>query len=375
MKNVVIAGAGITGCFTAYFLGRLGIRATLVERSSIAAQASGHNPGGLNPLHGPGIPGPMLPLALHSFRLHHEHAPEIARLSGSPAPLIQRVSRIELAFDEREFGELSATHALYEGAEGFAARYIDQRSLLAEEPRCNPDAIGGLFLEGNGMIESASYTAATCQAAQKLGADLRISAVLGLKHAGSRVTAVNTSSGEIGCEALVLATGPFMEEAERWLGLSIPVRPLKGQLLRAALPDPPFRHHLTWKATGVYHLPGGKAWFGGTQENAGYDVQPTAEGREAILNAVSRLAPCLRDARILSHEAALRPSTPDGLPMLGRAPGWDNVYLASGAGTKGMLLGAGLGEAAAHLAADCAPAFDLTCFSLDRFNPPIRPSR
>ncbi|HUF61647.1 MAG TPA: FAD-dependent oxidoreductase [Verrucomicrobiales bacterium] len=372
MKNVVIAGAGITGCFTAYFLGRLGIRTTLVERSKVADQASGHNPGGLNPLHGPGIPGPMLPLALRSFRLHHQHAPEIARLSGSPA-IIQRVSRIELAFDESESIELSATRDLYEDTEGFAARWMDQRSLLAEEPRCHPDAAGGLFLEGNGMIESASYTAAACQAAQKLGVELRYGAVLGLKHAGSRVNAVTTSAGEIGCDALVLATGPFMEEAERWLGLSIPVRPLKGQLLRAALPDPPFRHHLTWKAIGVYHLPGGNAWLGGTQENAGYDLEPTAEGREAILEAVSRLAPCLRDARILSHEAALRPSTPDGLPLLGRAPGWDNVFLASGAGTKGMLLGAGLGEAAACLVADCVPLLNMECFSPERFNPPVRP--
>jgi glycine/D-amino acid oxidase-like deaminating enzyme len=220
------------------------------------------------------------------------------------------------------------------------------------------------------MIDSPAYTAAVCQAATALGAELRLGPLAGIVRRGTRVTAVRAKSDTILCDALILATGPYLEDAENWLSTAIPVRPLKGQLLKAAIPPPAFRHHVTWKAAGIYSLPGGAAWLGGTQENAGYDRQPTAEGREAVLDAVSRLVPSLRnEARIISHEAALRPMTPDGLPVLGRVPDWENVYVVSGAGTKGMLLGAGMGECAACIVTDSQPACDVQPFSLDRFNP------
>ena len=82
LNDVVIVGAGAMGCAVAYYLGKEGIGSTIVERDGVAAHASGYSAGGLNPLEGTGIPGPLGPLAITSFRMHKEIWPELAERSS-----------------------------------------------------------------------------------------------------------------------------------------------------------------------------------------------------------------------------------------------------------------------------------------------------
>ena len=367
MENTVVIGAGITGCFAAYFLASRGLPVTIIDPDGPGRQASGNNPGGLNPFHGPGIPGPSLPLAIHAFQLHLQHQKTIASLSRQDA-VIHRVTRIELAFNDAEAAALENVRRLYEEADGFSANNLDRKELRQEEPRCNKDAVAGLLMSGNGMIDSPVYTRAVCQAALRGGARLIEERVRGIETRDGKVHAVVTETGSLPCSAVVLATGPWMEEPEEWLGVSIPVTPLKGQLLLAELPGDPLQHHITHHANGVYRLPGGKVWLGGTLEHAGYDRTPTSEGRSKILQETTRMLPCLKDCQIVGHVSALRPSTPDGLPVVGRVPGWNNVCVASGAGPKGMLLGPGLADGVVRLMLGESQGFALEPFALERFN-------
>ena len=77
--------------------------------------------------------------------------------------------------------------------------------------------------------------------------------------------------------------------------------------------------------------------------------------------------PCFAGAELVLHTACLRPVTPDWLPILGRAPGWDNAYLATGAGKKGILLAPAMGRAVADLVAGGEPELDLSPFAPERF--------
>ncbi|RLB63741.1 MAG: hypothetical protein DRH08_10660, partial [Deltaproteobacteria bacterium] len=185
MDNVIVVGAGITGSFTAFFLAQRGIPTVLVEQAGVGNQASAHNPGGLNPLHGPGIPGPMSPFAMHSFDLHLSHQQQIRDLTGVDFKF-RRVSRIELAFDDEERGKLQAATKSYEASAGFSAQWLDKAEVLALEPRISPEIIGGLLMTGNGMVDSHQYTVAIAQAAQKLGARIVEGTVTGLEQEGSR---------------------------------------------------------------------------------------------------------------------------------------------------------------------------------------------
>jgi len=357
--DTVIIGAGITGCFVAYFLARRGHRVCVIERAGIGRQASGVNPGGLNPLHGPGIPGPMQSLALRSHRLHVEHSPTIGETRA--------VSRIELALEESDRPHLEAAARLYDETDGFSATWLDRDALLREEPRCTDRAIGGLVLAGNRMVDAASYPEAVAKASRAFGANFLEASVNGLRTSGSRVTAAITDAGDVACQSVVLATGPWIREPERWLAVTLPVTPLKGELLQVRFPGAPLEHDVTRGPIGIYSQPDGSAWLGGTREDSGYDARPSDSGTKAIVAETTKLVPEVARAKILAHRAALRPVTPDGLPLVGRIPGWENAYVASGAGPKGMLLGAGIGEIVACLVAGESLPLPIEHLSPERF--------
>ena len=69
-SEVVIVGGGAAGCAVAYYLVRSGVKATVVEGQGVASQGSGYAAGGLNPLQGAGIPGPLGPFVWESFQMH-----------------------------------------------------------------------------------------------------------------------------------------------------------------------------------------------------------------------------------------------------------------------------------------------------------------
>jgi glycine oxidase len=361
--RIVVIGGGITGVFAAYFLTRLGAAATIIEHGGIGSQASGHNAGGLNPLHGPGIPGPMHELALRSLRLHLEHWENVRRLSGIDFQG-RLVPRLHVALDDREASALAAREQLHNATDGFAARWLSSAELRKTEPRISPEAMGGLWTEGNVRVEPRRYTNAVAGAATALGARVVATEALGLRHRDGFVTGVVLSSGTVECDGVVIAPGPWCEKPRGWLGVDIPIEPLKGELLLVEVGDPAPEAEITWDRFGVYAGSGRQRWLGGTEDRAGFDLEPTPAARKRILDGIARLAPGLRPLRVVGQVAGLRPVTRDGRPIIGIPSAWRNVCLAGGAGRKGLLLAAGLGLAAAELLvggstqmsiAECAP--------------------
>ena len=74
-SDVVVVGGGAAGCSVAYHLSLAGVKTTIIEPAGIGSQASGYSAGGLNPLQGNGVPGPLGPLGMESFRMHeHLHS-------------------------------------------------------------------------------------------------------------------------------------------------------------------------------------------------------------------------------------------------------------------------------------------------------------
>src|SRR5690606_28227291 len=134
--------------------------------------------------------------------------------------------------------------------------------------------------------------------------------------------------------------------------------------------------HVTWRQYGIYRLPEDVArqyegvWLGGTREQAGFDLSPTVSGRQEILEGVARLAPGLTELRIRRHAAALRPVTPDGLPLVGKLEGLENAFVATGAGTKGMLISAGMADSVVRSIAGREQVIELDRFDPARFARP-----
>ena len=130
-SEVVVIGGGAAGCAAAFCLAEAGIRTTIVEREGVASYASGYSAGGLNPLQGAGIPGPLAPMAWQSFRMHLELWERLEEASGVDFHA-RRISSVDAAFDDEELAGLEETRALFEAAEGFSAQWADAAELLRD---------------------------------------------------------------------------------------------------------------------------------------------------------------------------------------------------------------------------------------------------
>jgi len=355
---VCVIGGGVVGCAVSYRLSRNDFAVTLIERDGIAAHASGHNAGNINPLHG--TAAKLIPFALNSFRLHRGLRAEIAPFLRAQA---QQVRRLHLGFSAADRAELEHTAALFNATEGFCARWLDPSDLAGHDARLAKDAASALLTEGNLAIDGAVFTRALADAATHAGATIIRQAATGLATRGDRITGVRTGEGVIACDAVVLATGPWTTESKEWLGIDIPVAPLKGEMLLVRLPGgkPPF--DCSWGGTSLYRWRGDDLWIGATQAHTGFYAAPTPHARETLLSRAARIMPAATEATVLRHVAALRPMPQGGAVLAAAAPGWSNAFLANGAGGKGVLLCAGIADAIVTLVGGEYCAAPLPAFS------------
>ena len=349
--DVAIIGGGIAGSAAAYYLAEQGVKAVIIEREGIGAMASGYNAGGLNPLEGHGWPQ-LRPMALQSFRLHQQLWDALPAATG--IDYHGRISSIiKVAFTEDELPELRETLATFNNAPepGFSAAWLEREDALSLEPRLSPDIIAGVRAVGNGALDGMEFTQALAAAAQKRGAKVVSASAVGLRLGSGRVESVVTGDGEIPCGALLIAAGPWCRIAEQWLDIAIPVDPLKGQIIRLQPNGPGLDYELIGGGSSMYAKTDGLIWCGSTEEDAGFDLSLTDDARARILEMAVRLMPSLANAAVVQQTACLRPLTPDWLPIVGRAPGWENAYIAAGGQKKGILLGPAMGKGIAEIIA------------------------
>ncbi|MDP6402552.1 MAG: FAD-dependent oxidoreductase [SAR202 cluster bacterium] len=364
--DVVVLGAGAAGCATAYFLAREGVRVRVIERESIGSCASGYAQGMLNPLTGNGIPGPNEPLAIAGFNMHRELWP-VLQEEAQVDIQARMVPQLDLCFRVDEIDGLREEMERWDRADGFSARWLGPDEVHRLEPRIAEDVKGAVLLENVGMLDSYRYTLALAQAAERHGAEFVTGEVVGLRSSGGRATGVAMGRGDIPCQAVVIALGPWSGRASDWLGLDIPVEPLKGQMIYLEGLDPPLEQYVHGPGTLAQKVDG-NVWIGATEEHAGFDTGTTVEARDSLVRMALEMVPSLGRLGFLRQTACLRPVTPDSRPIIGRLPGWDGVFLATGAEKKGILFSPAMGRAVADLILTGNTSLSLEAYSPERFS-------
>jgi glycine/D-amino acid oxidase-like deaminating enzyme len=333
-RRVVVVGGGVVGCALAFDLSCAGHDVVLLDRDDPPANASRKNAGNVNPLLG-SSPN-CVPQALAAFRLHSEVREALSRL-GCVELVTAPVERLLLGFDEAERPRLEEVARLHHATEGFSAHWIGRAEALRREPRLAADVAFALVTTGALSVDGAAFVAALAQGAAKLGAAILRADACGAEVLGDRVVAVRTADRAVPCDELVLATGPWVGEWRDWLGVEIPVRAVKGEMLLIDLPGGPPCCDLTYGSTSLYRRRDAQVWVGTTSAESGLDCVPTADARRILTRGATQMIPAAGRAEILAHVAALRPiATPDA-PIARRAIGWRNVLIANGGGFKGVL--------------------------------------
>ncbi|MCH8025614.1 MAG: glycine oxidase ThiO [Chloroflexi bacterium] len=363
--EVVIAGAGIIGCAIAYELSRRGVSCLLLDGRRLGMAATNAAAGILAPLAEFRRPDTLVNFGLASLRLYpawvqrlREEVPDIDvefALDGV----------LRVAFDEEELTELRAG-LRYRGELGLVE--LDRALVREVEPRLASDVAGGLLCPQEGQVGNQLFTLALSRAAQRRGARVVEGCpVLGFRTSGGRVAAVRTPQGEFACDHLVLATGPWTRPLAGKLGVEVPSRPVRGQMLALGRMVTPIRHVIWGKRGYLVPRANGLVFAGATVEKVGFRIRTTKRGLTQVRQAAFELVPQLRHAREHFSWAGLRPDSPDGLPILGPLPGWANVTVATGHFRNGILLAPITGELIAEAIVDARTPEALSPFSPARF--------
>ena len=335
--DVVIVGAGVMGCATAYYLSKEGYRVVVLEKESVASGASGVSAAmlgtaasGKKPL----PPRPVADLGISSFRLHQELAKILPEESSVDIGYRENIS-ISPAFTDED----AAMFKSQTEKSGGQLQWIENNSLRKLEPRLNSKALGAL-ISPQAQVVASRFVLALAKAGERVGMEIHHCEAVGLKIQGQRVSGVQIDGEDsISAKHIVLAMGPWSQQITTWIGLKIPIYPVRGQILQLRVPDPQIKGSISYGGMYVVSKADGTTLAGTTEEHeSGFVNLPTPEGRKVIMEGILRLAPSLNEAEVLNHVSGLRPGSGDGLPLIGPVPGWDGLYIVSGHFRTGMNL-------------------------------------
>ncbi|HWP28151.1 MAG TPA: glycine oxidase ThiO [Chloroflexota bacterium] len=364
--DVAIVGGGVIGCAAAYYLARAGARVVVLERDRIGAEASTAAAGLLAPLAEDARPGPFLDLALASLARYPALATELRATTGIDIELLTP-GLLRLALDEAEAADYQAS-LRWQQQRGLPVRWLEGAEVRTLVPQVTSSVCGAVYSELEHHVNPVRLVEALARAAAAHGAEFRLGTpVQGLCWQGRRVVGVRLPEGELAAGHVVLAAGAWAAACGDWLGIRLPVEPVKGQLV-AILPETTTLRHPLYGRRG-YLVPkaDGTVYVGATVERVGFDRRVTAAGVASLLGLLCELVPPLSTATFVRAWAGLRPGTPDHLPVLGPVPGIEGVTLATGHYRNGILLAPISGELVAQAAQGKPTTLPLAPFSPARF--------
>ena len=328
--DVAVVGGGVTGCACAHVLAGAGLRVRVHEAREIAGGASGRN-GGFA-LRGGALTydvaraqlGPERARAL--WQLTERYLERLAELAGDA---FRRTGSLRLAADAPEVAELEAEYeALRE--DGFA---VEQRAELGE-PLAGRFQ-GAIFHPPDGALQPARWVRRLAARAGEAGVQLR-------EHSPIE------SLDELGAEQMVIATDGYTSGLDP--ALDAAVTPTRGQIVvtepleRRVFPCPHYARHGYdyWQQTRD-----GRLVAGGLRDKA-LETENTAEETTTplIQGHLERfVAELLGKPPVITHRwAGIFGTTEDRLPLVGRLPGRDEVWISVGYSGHGNVMGLACGE-------------------------------
>ena len=365
--DVAIIGGGVIGCSIAYQLSKAGVQVSVIEREEIAAEASRAAAGLLAPAEVLTGPKAVADLFLASWSMTAEIIAEIEAASGVQVEYFQTGALHVLtnADDQsslRRYAEIWRAH-------GSDVKWLTGDQVYQYEPLLHHTLDAALYIPEAASIRPRLMTRAYAEAARKSGADFyEHTEVIGLKLGSGKVVGIETAQGQtIHCNRVVIATGAWSAHIGSWLGLTIPVFPARGQILALKQPATPLKY--TISGNDIYMVPkiDNTIYVGATIEQVGFDKSNTAGGIAWLLSSAIELVPELEHAAIADIWSGLRPWSQDSYPILGKAPGWENVILATGHGPGGFELSAITGKTIAELITTGQTPALIQPFGLERF--------
>jgi glycine oxidase len=340
--DVAVAGGGAIGLAVAWQAAKRGLRVAVFERGEPGGGTSRVAAGMIAPIsEARRSEQPLLGLSLASARAYPQFIEELEEASGEePGYLACGTLAVARDYDEAEALERELT--LRQELD-LPVRRLRPSEARALEPSLAPALRLALEVPDDHAIDPRTLIKALVLAAINAGVEIRTSAEIErLSITGERITGLVLTGGEsITAEHVVIATGVWSGSLG---GLPddarVPIRPVKGQILRLHDPSGPglMTRALRMQGSG-YVVPRGDGRYvlGATTEEKGFDTTVTAGPVFELLRDAIELLPGFGELVFDELIAGLRPSTPDNAPALG--PGaLGGLHWATGHYRHGILL-------------------------------------
>lgn len=376
--QVVVIGAGVTGCSAAYHLTRLGVKdVVVIERDRLGCGTTWHSAGNITLLE-------SLPAAMALFRRTRDTIPDLEREAGQSIGW-RNCGRVVLARSEARLDDLRRIRSLGRVI-GVDIEIIDPAEVKRKFPLMRTDdLVGAAWSPGDGRVNPTDITSAYMRVARQRGARLvEDTKVTGFAIENDRVTGVETDKGRIACESVVLAAGLWSRRIGAMAGIRVPLyatehfyiltKPIDG-----VTPDLPVfrdpdaliygREEVGGLLVGCFDR-GAKALpLEALPEDFSFGLLPEDWDQFGpyMPGAIERI-PALETAEIRTLLNGPESFTPDGLPLIGPAPGLAGFWVAAGMNSSGVTSSAS-GAVVAEWLVEGEAEIDTTAMDIRRFAP------
>ncbi len=415
MKKVTIVGGGVIGLCSAYYLTKSGYDVRLIDRGDIHSGTSFGNAGYVSPSHfvplaSPGIVAKGLQWMLSSsspfyikprldwdlirwgFTFWKNATQKTVEKNAKPLNDLLHLSRALTSDIKNDLGntfrmEEIGCFMLYKNPEtekheielakeamkfNLETRIMNAQEVQALETEVEVNVRGGVLYPIDCHLHPGDFMNTLFTYLKSKGTEFQLNTtVTGFGKRGSHITTVHTDKGDFECEELVIATGSWLPEISKSLGIDIILQAGKGY----SMTFEKMAHNLKYPAilvdNRVAMTPMGRDLrMGGTMEISGLSSPTLIKRAQAIFKASKEYYPGL-EVEFPSTDkiwSGFRPLSPDGLPYIGRHSKYNNITIAGGHAMLGLSLAAATGKLVEELVAESKVSMPLKPFDVERFD-------
>ena len=415
--KIIVMGAGVIGVTTAWYLAQEGHEVEVIDRQpgvgleTSFANAGQVSPGYSTPWAMPGLPfkvakwmmskhspliiRPRVDTAMFRFMgellancsekaydINKSRMLRIAEYARDKIDALRDETGITYDGDQKGLIQLFRTDAQVEHAaedmrllaeSGVDHQLLNVDEIITHEPglaHARHRLRGGLRLPGDQTGDAHLFTRRLAAMAEQKGVKFRLGTnIEAIEATSDSILSIRTSAGRLKADAYVLALGSYSPRLMKPLELRLPIYPVKGYSLTMPITDES-RAPVSTVNDETYKVAitrlGDRIRIGGTAELTGFSLRLSPDRRETLELSFNEMYGG-GDLSAARYWTGLRPCTPDGTPIVGPAPRYDNLWLNTGHGTLGWTMAAGSGQIVADQISGRQTAIPSLDLSLDRY--------
>lgn len=324
--DVAIIGGGLVGMMSAYYLANENLKIAIFDKTRVATESSWAGGGILTPLYPWRYADSINTLAFRSQRLY-------------PALITQLTQDSGLDPEYWNSGMLISAKDINPQAHDWlkANDVLSQKVNIDDYPSLSNDDV--YYLLPNICQVRNPRLVATLNAALQ-NKNVIIHEGCGVENIVDQSGAfkLSTTQGGFSAAKVIVSAGAWSEQLLSQLGVSISVRPMRGQMLLFKM-SPDFLSTIIL-ADGKYIIPrrDGHVLVGSTMEDVGFDKQTTQVAYDKLMAFAQSRCAGLTKQYLVKSWAGLRPASPEGIPYIFQHPKAMNLFVNTGHFRNGVVL-------------------------------------